>query len=83
LTFQQGRDDLAYGLFVINDKDLGFTHFQAPRRTETDATVIIGSVEGSPYDCSRWGAEVVKCAYAYELSRKGRWRSGIQANVGP
>ncbi len=34
LAFQQGRDDLAYGLFVINDKDLGFTHFQAPWRTE-------------------------------------------------
>ena len=83
LAFQQGRDDLAYCLFVIDDKDLGFSHFQAPRRTETDATVIIGSVDGLPYDCSLWGAEVVKCAYAYELCRKGRRQSGIQANVSP
>jgi hypothetical protein len=70
LAFQQRRDDLAYRLFVINDKDLGFTHFRAPQKTETDATVIIRGGEGSLYDCSEVGAELVKYVYAHELIGK-------------
>jgi hypothetical protein len=82
LAFQQRRDYLAYRLFVINDKDLGFTHFRAPQKTETDATVIIRGVEGSLYDCSGVGAELVKYVYAHELGGKWRRRSAIQANGG-
>jgi hypothetical protein len=65
LGFEQGRDDLAYRLFVIDDKDLGFAHLLALWRTGADASAIIEVARTVPYYCSARVAEIAKYAYAH------------------